>query len=199
MSALLSSWAEEKEYKTGHNEKKELKSILTNTIRGYILYIVRYGMGVYERGTVFNRVRQVPCAVANIRFDLSQKNRRDPMENKKDKITEVSEKKEDAAVQESCCCQCSHKTKERSEKEYRDLMNRLKRIEGQVRGIQGMLEKDAYCTDILVQVAAVNAALNSFNRVLLTNHLHTCVAENVRAGNDEVLDELAGVLQKLMK
>ena len=121
------------------------------------------------------------------------------MENKKDKITEVPEKKEDAAVQESCCCQCSHKTKERSEKGYRDLMNRLKRIEGQVRGIQGMLEKDAYCTDILVQVAAVNAALNSFNRVLLTNHLHTCVAENVRAGNDEVLDELAGVLQKLMK
>ena len=199
MSTLLSSWAEEKEYKTGHNEKKELKSILTNTIRGYILYIVRYGMGVYERGTVFNRVRQVPCVAANIRFDLSQKNRRDPMENKKDKITEVSEKKEDAAAQESCCCQCSHKTKERSEKEYRDLMNRLKRIEGQVRGIQGMLEKDAYCTDILVQVAAVNAALNSFNRVLLTNHLHTCVAENVRAGNDEVLDELAGVLQKLMK
>ena len=214
MSALLSSWAEEKEYKTGHNEKNELKSILTNTIRGYILCVVRYGMGVYERGTVFNRVRkvakrivnirfnrvkQVPCVAANIRFDLSQKNRRDPMENKKDKITEVSEKKEDAAVQESCCCQCSHKTKERSEKEYRDLMNRLKRIEGQVRGIQGMLEKDAYCTDILVQVAAVNAALNSFNRVLLTNHLHTCVAENVRAGNDEVLDELAGVLQKLMK
>ena len=199
MFALLSSWAEEKEYKTGHNEKKELKSILTNTIRGYILCVVRYGMGVYERGTVFNRVRQVPCVAANIRFDLSQKNRRDPMENKKDKITEVPEKKEDAAVQESCCCQCSHKTKERSEKEYRDLMNRLKRIEGQVRGIQGMLEKDAYCTDILVQVAAVNAALNSFNRVLLTNHLHTCVAENVRAGNDEVLDELAGVLQKLMK
>lgn len=199
MSALLSSWAEEKEYKIGHNEKKEWKSILTNTVRGYILCIARYGIGVYERGTVFNRVRQVPCRVANIRFDLSQKNRRDPMENKKGKITEVSEKKEDTAAQESCCCQCSHKTKERSEKEYRDLMNRLKRIEGQVRGIQGMLEKDAYCTDILVQVAAVNAALNSFNRVLLTNHLHTCVAENVRAGNDEVLDELAGVLQKLMK
>lgn len=199
MFALLSSWAEEKEYKTGYNEKKEWKSILTNTIRGYILCITRYGIGVCKRGTVFNRVRQVHCVAANIRFDLSQKNRRDPMENKKDKITEVSEKKEDAAVQESCCFQCSHKTKERSEKEYRDLMNRLKRIEGQVRGIQGMLEKDAYCTDILVQVAAVNAALNSFNRVLLTNHLHTCVAENVRAGNDEVLDELAGVLQKLMK
>ena len=89
--------------------------------------------------------------------------------------------------------------KERSDKEYRDLMNRLKRIEGQVRGIQRMLEKDAYCTDIMVQVAAVNAALNSFNKVLLTNHLHTCVAENIREGNDEVIDELAALLQKLMK
>lgn len=68
MSALLSSWAEEKEYKTGHNEKKELKSILTNTIRGYILYIVRYGMGVYERGTVFNRVRKVAKRIVNIRL-----------------------------------------------------------------------------------------------------------------------------------
>ena len=96
-------------------------------------------------------------------------------------------------------CTCCQKKKERSDKEYRDLMNRLKRIEGQVRGIQGMLEKDAYCTDIMVQVAAVNAALNSFNKVLLTNHLHTCVAENIRAGNDEVIDELATLLQKLMK
>ncbi|MCH5256799.1 MAG: metal-sensing transcriptional repressor [Lachnospiraceae bacterium] len=92
-----------------------------------------------------------------------------------------------------------NKTKERSEKEYKDLMNRLKRIEGQVRGIQGMLEDDAYCTDILIQVAAVNAALNSFNKVLLSNHLHTCVAENIRSGNDEVIDELVTLLQKLMK
>ncbi|MCH5249684.1 MAG: metal-sensing transcriptional repressor [Lachnospiraceae bacterium] len=91
------------------------------------------------------------------------------------------------------------KTKERSEKEYKDLMNRLKRIEGQVRGIQGMLEDDAYCTDILIQVAAVNAALNSFNKVLLSNHLHTCVAENIRSGNDEVIDELVTLMQKLMK
>ena len=101
------------------------------------------------------------------------------------------------AEEKECCC--SHKTKERSEKEYKDMIHRLNRIEGQIRGIKGMVERDAYCTDILVQVAAVNAALNSFNRVLLTNHLHTCVAENVRAGNDEVLDELASVLQKLMK
>ena len=104
--------------------------------------------------------------------------------------------KEREAMADCTCCQ---KKKERSDKEYRDLMNRLKRIEGQVRGIQGMLEKDAYCTDIMVQVAAVNAALNSFNKVLLTNHLHTCVAENIRAGNDEVIDELATLLQKLMK
>ncbi|MCD8196848.1 MAG: metal-sensing transcriptional repressor [Lachnospiraceae bacterium] len=98
-----------------------------------------------------------------------------------------------------CCEMMTEKKKERSEKEYRDLMNRLKRIEGQVRGIQGMLENDAYCADILVQVAAVNAALNSFNKVLLANHVRTCVADNIRAGNDEVIDELVTLLQKLMK
>lgn len=97
---------------------------------------------------------------------------------------------------ECCCC---GKTKARSDKEYKDLMNRLKRIEGQVRGIQSMLEKDAYCTDILIQVAAISAALNSFNRVLLANHLHTCVADNIRNGNDEIIDELVTLLQKLMK
>ena len=102
------------------------------------------------------------------------------------------------------CCGCDgaaapKKMKERSAKEYRDLMNRLKRIEGQVRGIENMLEKDAYCTDVIMQVAAVNAALNSFNKVLLANHVRTCVAENIRNGNDEVVDELVGLLQKLMK
>lgn len=95
--------------------------------------------------------------------------------------------------------ECCGKTKERSEKEYKDLMNRLKRIEGQVRGLQGMLQKDCYCTDIMVQVAAVNAALNSFNRELLSNHIKTCVADNIRSGNDEVIDELVILLQKLMK
>ena len=91
------------------------------------------------------------------------------------------------------------KKKERSDKEYQDLMNRLKRIEGQVRGIQGMLQKDAYCADVLMQVAAVNAALNSFNKALLANHVRTCVADNIREGNDEVIDELVILLQKLMK
>lgn len=94
---------------------------------------------------------------------------------------------------------CAEKHKERSEKEFRDLMNRLKRIEGQVRGIQGMLERDAYCIDILIQVSAVNAALNSFNKKLLANHIQTCVAENIRNGNDEVIEELVETLPKLMK
>lgn len=98
--------------------------------------------------------------------------------------------------QDNCCC---HKTKERSEIEYKDLMNRLSRIEGQVRGVKGMLERDAYCVDILTQVAAINAALNSFNKVLLGNHIRSCVVENVRNGNDEVIDELVTTMQKLMR
>ena len=97
-----------------------------------------------------------------------------------------------------CCC-CSHKTKERTEKEYRDLLNRLSRIEGQVRGIRKMVETYCYCTDILVQVSAINAALNSFNKVLLANHIRTCVAEDIREGKDETIDELVTVLQKLMR
>ena len=92
-----------------------------------------------------------------------------------------------------------HKTKERSEKEYKDLVNRLSRIEGQVRGIKKMVENDVYCTDILIQVSAVNAALNSFNKVLLSNHIRTCVADDIRAGKDEVVDELVVTLQKLMR
>ncbi len=95
--------------------------------------------------------------------------------------------------------QCCHKTKERSEKEYKDLIHRLNRIEGQIRGIRGMVEKDCYCTDILVQVAAANAALNSFNKVLLANHIRTCVAQDIRDGHEETIDELVAILQKLMK
>ena len=93
----------------------------------------------------------------------------------------------------------SGRKKVREENERRDLMNRLKRIEGRVRGLQRMLEEDAYCPDVLTQASAVNSAINSFCRVLLTNHLRTCVAEDIRAGRDEVVDELADTLQKLMK
>lgn len=94
---------------------------------------------------------------------------------------------------------CSHKTKERSKEEYKSLINRLNRIEGQIRGIKGMIEKNAYCTDILVQVSAVNAALNAFNKELLSNHIKTCVADDIRNGKDETVDELVATLQKLMK
>lgn len=96
-------------------------------------------------------------------------------------------------------CDCCHKTKERSEKEYKDLIHRLSRIEGQIRGIKGMVEKDAYCTDILVQVAAANAALNSFNKVLLANHIRTCVTRDIREGKEETVDELVETIRKLMK
>ena len=97
---------------------------------------------------------------------------------------------------QECCC---HKTKNRSEEEYKSLINRLNRIEGQVRGIRGMVERGAYCTDILVQSAAVTAAVNAFNRELLANHIRTCVADDIRSGKDEVIDELLATLQKLMK
>ena len=95
--------------------------------------------------------------------------------------------------------ECCHKKKERSEKEYKDLIHSLNRIEGQVRGIKKMVESDTYCTDILVQVSAVNAALNSFNKVLLANHIRTCVANDIREGKEETIDELVATLQKLMR
>lgn len=95
-------------------------------------------------------------------------------------------------------CNCQ-KHKHREEKEYKSLINRLNRIEGQVRGIKSMVENESYCTDILMQVSAVQAALNAFSRELLSNHIHTCVAENIRKGDDSVIDELTATLQKLMK
>ena len=95
-------------------------------------------------------------------------------------------------------CEC-HKIKERSPEEAKQLIHRLNRIEGQIRGIRGMVEKNIYCTDILVQVAAVNAALNAFNRELLDNHIRTCVASDLRQGKEETIDELMQTLQKLMK
>ena len=94
---------------------------------------------------------------------------------------------------------CCRKTKKRSEQEFRSLINRLNRIEGQIRGIKNMVETEAYCPDILIQVSAVNAALNSFNRELLSSHIRTCVADDIRSGKDEVIDELVHTLQKLMR
>ena len=96
-------------------------------------------------------------------------------------------------------CGCCQKTTERSEDERRKLIHRLNRIEGQIRGIRGMVEKDAYCADILIQSAAVNAAVNAFNKELLASHIRGCVARDIRDGKDEVIDELVATLQKLMK
>ena len=123
-----------------------------------------------------------------------------PMDNTASMEEIVPKEQADALEQkeEKKCC-CCHKKKERSEKEYKDLIHRLNRIEGQIRGIHNMVEQDAYCPDILIQVAAANAALNSFNKVLLGNHLRTCVANDIREGHDETIDELLKVLQRLMK
>lgn len=97
------------------------------------------------------------------------------------------------------CEHCAAKKKKRGEEEYKHLLNRLNRIEGQIRGIRKMVESDAYCTDILIQVSAVTAALNAFNKELLSNHIHTCVADDIRHGKDETIDELCETLRKLMK
>ena len=91
------------------------------------------------------------------------------------------------------------KTRHRSEKEYKALTNRLSRIEGQIRGIRGMLERDAYCIDIITQVAAINAALGAFNKELLSSHIRTCVSDDIKAGNNETVDELLATLTKLIK
>lgn len=94
---------------------------------------------------------------------------------------------------------CHQKKTERSEEQRKKLMNRLRRIEGQVRGLQAMIENDAYCNDILIQSSAVNAAMNAFNKELLSNHIHTCVLRDIRDGKDEVIDELVATIQKLMR
>lgn len=99
-------------------------------------------------------------------------------------------------MEEKCQCQ---KKKERSEEEYKKLMNRLNRIEGQIRGLKRMLENDAYCPDILIQAAAANAALNAFNRELLSNHIHTCVVHDIKEGKEEMVDELVDTIYKMMR
>lgn len=106
------------------------------------------------------------------------------------------EDKGDTMENKTCSC-C--KTTARSEDERKKLMNRLSRMEGQIRGIKGMLEKDAYCNDILVQSAAVSAAMNAFNRELLSSHIHNCVVRDIQEGKTEIVDELVATLQKLMK
>jgi len=97
-------------------------------------------------------------------------------------------------TEQNCC-----KHKHREDKEYKSLINRLNRIEGQIRGVRGMVEKESYCVDILTQVSAIQAALNAFNKELLGNHIKSCVVDEIKAGNNEVVDELVVSIQKLMK
>ncbi len=98
-------------------------------------------------------------------------------------------------MEETCNCRIKHRT----EKETKSLITRLNRIEGQVRGVKNMVEEERYCVEILNQVSAIQAALNSFNKELLANHIHTCVVEDIRAGKEEAVDELCETIKKLMK
>ncbi|ABX44223.1 metal-sensing transcriptional repressor [Lachnoclostridium phytofermentans] len=103
----------------------------------------------------------------------------------------MSEKKEEMPL--------CHDLKHRNEAEFKDLIHRLNRIEGQVRGVRRMVEEEHYCVEILTQVSAIQSALNSFNKVLLGNHIRSCVVEDIRQGNDEVIEELLKTIQKIMK
>ena len=122
----------------------------------------------------------------------NEPDRGEPGEETSEEASKLSDEQSDAV------CPCCKKTM-RSDEERRKLINRLNSIEGQIRGIRGMLERDAYCNDILIQSAAVNAAVNSFNKELLSSHIHTCVVRDIREGKDEVVDELVATIQKLMK
>ena len=104
-----------------------------------------------------------------------------------------------AACTGGCAACVKHKHRDKESKAYKCLISRLRRIEGQVRGVEKMVEDDRYCVDILTQVSAIQSALNAFTKELLANHIKTCVADDIRAGRDETIDELVATLQKLMK
>ena len=121
------------------------------------------------------------------------------MDDRQIDIDEEESSMEDIEETGGRCCCGQDKTTQRTEDEKKKLLNRLKRIEGQVRGLQAMIERDAYCNDVLNQSAAVSAAIHAFNRELLSRHIHTCVARDIREGKDEVIDELTDTLFKLMR
>ncbi len=103
------------------------------------------------------------------------------------------------AMAEDCCCAVRHKVRDKEGKEYKSMVARLNRIEGQVRGVKNMVEDDRYCVDILTQVSAIQSALNAFTKELLSAHIHSCVVSDIREGNDEAVDELCALLQRVMK
>lgn len=116
-----------------------------------------------------------------------------------DERIEMTEAAEISAAEEACCCAGSGRHKDRSDDEKRDLIRRLNRIEGQIRGIRRMVEEDDYCVDILTQVSAASCAINSFSKELLARHIKGCVAEDIRRGHEDKVDELVRMLQKMMK
>lgn len=137
-----------------------------------------------------------PEGVSGIGWDtadqciIGSRSERNHMDKEQKEVTEQS-------CEKSCCCGTRHK--KRTEAEQKALLTRLRRIEGQIRGLEKMVENDAYCPDILVQSSAATSALNSFNKVLLGCHIRSCVAEDIRSGKDETVDELCELLQRLMK
>lgn len=116
---------------------------------------------------------------------------------KKEKETCVIE--DCSLVEAGCPAECSHRTTNRSQKAKASLISRLNRIEGQVRGIKGMIEKDAYCDDVLNQIAAVQSAMKSVSRLLLESHMKNCIVNRIQAGEPEVIDELLQTIEKMMK
>ncbi len=97
------------------------------------------------------------------------------------------------------CTSCENRKKQRDDKQKKALINRLNRIEGQIRGIKGMIENDAYCPQVLTQSSAATAAINAFNKELLSCHIKECVIEDIKDGKEETVDELLSLLQKFMR
>ena len=122
-------------------------------------------------------------------MENNPKNKSNFNSNKNDTGENISEKRK---------CGCEKHT-QRGDEQKKSLLNRLRRIEGQIRGIQAMIERDAYCNDILIQSSAVSAAVNAFNKEILASHIHGCVVRDIREGKDGIVDELVATIQKLMK
>ena len=143
-------------------------------------------------------LRKAPLRKALLKNDLQSINGNNRKgTNMDNEHNEMIEKSSENCSESSCCCGTRHK--KRTEAEQKALLTRLRRIEGQIRGLEKMVENDAYCPDILVQSSAATSALNSFNKVLLGCHIRSCVAEDIRSGKDETVDELCELLQRLMK
>ncbi|MDD2973044.1 MAG: metal-sensing transcriptional repressor [Lachnospiraceae bacterium] len=118
---------------------------------------------------------------------------------REEKVQQQDENNRNRRDKIACACECKKKYRDKDGSEYKDLIKRLNRIEGQIRGIRNMVEENRYCVDILTQVSAVSSALNAFNKVLLAEHIKSCVVEDIQSGQEEAVDELCALLQKLMK